>query len=151
MLRLPMKTPGVCYKSTRTLSHTSSAGKREELMASESQQSRVKCSQHLTDVSADGYTYICEGKLVYGVTLYLAANIKKKNTVKIAQFHPCQDGCQRAAKSKNKPSCAHADGAILLSHLTKFPSLAHTLDSSLKHHLYFREMERRERGLEVDG
>ena len=47
-------------------------------MASESQQSRVKCSQDLTDVSADGYTYICEGKWLYGVMLYLAANIKKK-------------------------------------------------------------------------
>lgn len=100
MLGLPMKTPGVCYKSTRTLSHTSSAGKREELMASESQQSRVKCSQDLTDVSADGYTYICGGKWVYGVTLYLDTNIKEKNTLKITQFCPCQDGCHMPQKAE---------------------------------------------------
>lgn len=42
MLGLPMKTPGVCYKSTLTLYHISSAGKREEIMSNVSQQKQVK-------------------------------------------------------------------------------------------------------------
>lgn len=42
MLGLPMKTPGGCYKPTLTLSHTSSAGKREDIMTNVSQQNEVK-------------------------------------------------------------------------------------------------------------
>jgi len=86
------------------------------------------------------------GVRVCAVSLYFDINVKKscsKNN-SMAQLSRWQPVSHNRRK-KQAHICKPGYNRVPFSFLIKFPSPAHTLNSSLKHHFHFTGMERGER------